>query len=243
MNFYKGYRFKTRNGGSCEVIKYVSHSEVYVKHLDDFGYISKVRTDRIKSGSIKNPYSRDVFGVGYLGVGDFKSVFKGGQSLEYRAWNNMLQRCYDKNYSRKNLPSYLNCTVHPDWHNFQNFAEWYTNQENYGRGYHLDKDILKTGNTEYSSKNCCIVPNEINCLYKVMKDSTSVGVRGTKDGKYRVYLSTNGGSKYLGTFNSIDEAEECYVKNKRFYVREVVERNRHKISEKVYLRLLDDNSP
>lgn len=59
-------------------------------------------------------------------------------------------RCYDVKYSKKH-PTYKDCTVCEEWHNFQTFAKWF--DENYyeieNTIMDLDKDILKNGNKIY----------------------------------------------------------------------------------------------
>lgn len=71
----------------------------------------------------------------------------------------MLQRCYDKDSLEKN-PTYKDCTVAEEWHNFQNFAEWF--KENYIEGYHLDKDIKIKGNRVYGPDRCMFVTPQEN---------------------------------------------------------------------------------
>jgi hypothetical protein len=51
-----------------------------------------------------------------------------------------------------------------EWHNFQNFAEWFC--KNYCDAsmdkWQLDKDIIVPGNRVYSPETCCFVPNAVN---------------------------------------------------------------------------------
>lgn len=57
----------------------------------------------------------------------------------YKLWASMLQRCYSEKRLIKD-PSYVGCSVHPDWHRFMNFRSWMEKQD--WEGMELDKDIL-----------------------------------------------------------------------------------------------------
>ena len=135
----------------------------------------------------------------------------------YKAWKNMLQRCYYKKLHEK-CPTYIGCEVSKEWLYYENFAKWY--YENYIKDYQIDKDIIGDGKL-YSSKNCCFVPNKINSL---LNDNTKkqnqypVGV--VKQGnKFRVRINTGKNSKkHVGYYDTIDEAETAYKKEKKQYI-------------------------
>ena len=79
----------------------------------------------------------------------------------------MIQRCYS-NKHRRVYKSYEGCSVIRDWHNFQNFAEWfYANYPKDGLDYQLDKDIKIPGNKEYSPSACSFVSasENMNCAH------------------------------------------------------------------------------
>lgn len=75
------------------------------------------------------------------------------------------------------LPSgraYIGCTVHEDWHNFQNFAEWaYKKPQAWfmegDKIWELDKDSLVEGNKVYCADRCTFLPPELNIFFS---DST-----------------------------------------------------------------------
>lgn len=59
-----------------------------------------------------------IFGVGYFGNG-----LRNTDNIKaYKCWYNMLMRCYDEISLVRN-PTYIGCSVHPDWLNFQVFKE------------------------------------------------------------------------------------------------------------------------
>ena len=68
----------------------------------------------------------------------------------------MLQRCLRP----RDFPSYIGCTIVPDWYNFQNFAAWY--DDNYINGYELDKDTKVLGNRSYGPDTCLFISRANN---------------------------------------------------------------------------------
>lgn len=186
-----GDRFNTNNGGDVVVVEYFNYHNIIVEFCDKYKYMVTTNGRNLKDGSIKNPYAPMLFRVGYFGIGPHKAKedsSKLGYAItqSYRAWGNMLSRCYDSNYIDPSL--YLNVIVDDEWHNYQNFAEWYTNQIErvpYTGRIYLDKDIL-TDESVYSEHNCCLVPNAVNlAVRKCNRGQLLQGVRRSKDG-YRV---------------------------------------------------------
>ena len=178
-----------------------------------------------------------IFGVGYNGDGEYKAFIGGNGVPHYEVWKGMLRRCYSDRFKEKNK-SYESCSVHPDWHNFQNFADWYLSHEFYGLGYELDKDILVQGNREYSSTTCCLVPRQLNLLIqKPQKKSSKLPVGVTKaarGGKYMARIRMYGQYKSLGNFETPELAGKKYKEKKESYVKEVVRSWEGLISEDVY---------
>lgn len=78
----------------------------------------------------------------------------------YRAWSNMLNRCYSASYQQR-YPTYKQCTVAPEWLLFSGFASWVSAQGGI-TGRHVDKDILIPGNTLYSPDRCVLVDAPVN---------------------------------------------------------------------------------
>lgn len=108
-------------------------------------------------------YDKSAYGVGYIGEGAYKISFKRVFYPHYIYWRTMMKRCYSDHFHTQ-FPTYKDCSVVKDWHNFQNFAKWY--DENYyeigEEMMHLDKDILVKGNKVYSPETCVFVPQSIN---------------------------------------------------------------------------------
>lgn len=158
-----GNTYKTNNCGMIKVIDYKSHDNVTVVFLDT-GSVKVTRTRQIRTGEIKDGNKRSVFGVGYMGYGKYKSKHLGKTTDEYDCWRLMMCRCY-ANYESNGYNSYDDCTVCDEWHNFQNFAEWYSeNHPQDGGKYHLDKDLSCYGDKGnlYSPETCAFVTPQVN---------------------------------------------------------------------------------
>ncbi len=190
MEIKVGDRFKNTRGSEYLVIDYKNYENITVEFCDEHKYTVTKGGTCVKSGNIKNPYHPLLFGIGYYGVGSHKSKLgstnKGfGRLPAYSAWVNMLSRCYDSNY----ITPYLYDDVYVDnsWHNYQVFAEWYTDQlrnNKFDGKLCLDKDIL-SDEFVYSASTCCLIPDVINILVKSSKGGKYMqGVGSSKRGFY-----------------------------------------------------------
>ena len=150
--------YKTKFNGSLKIIDYVDSTNITVEFIDT-GYQTVTRADKIKIGNVKDYLMPNIYGVGFIGVGDYKSWKNSVHTKAYKVWTSMLQRCYSKETQAKQ-PTYKGCSVNVEWHNFQNFAEWL--ETNYIQDYDLDKDIIKHGNKIYSPEFCKFVPHHEN---------------------------------------------------------------------------------
>lgn len=219
-----GRFFVSSHGTDCVVIKYVDSQKVTVRFLDSYEYEGVFSLHSLRKSNVLNPYDKTVYGVGCLGKGIYKATAHRKPTLEYKIWVGVLRRCYSEEFLVKN-PTYRGCTVHPEWHNFQNFAEWYVNNEFYGLGYELDKDLLVSGNRVYGSRTCCLVPKEINLLFS--KESVKVSkyplgvVLDKATGLYKASVSKYNKAKGLGYFKSAEEASKAYIYQKDLHVKEV----------------------
>lgn len=241
MSEMVGQVFETLEGSKCTITHYENCMKVKVKFLDSYSHSTEVEMSKLRKGSVKNPYARSVFGVGFVGFGRYKRLSLKGVSLEYRAWKDMLRRCYDKKFLEINK-SYKGCSVHPYWHNFQNFADWYVNHESYGLGYHLDKDLLCTGNKIYSADTCSMLPREINNLLpksNCLRGSYPIGVcLHKREEKYMTSISRFGKNCFLGYFDTPEEAFKVFKFAKEMYIKEVANLWVGKVSEEVFDALI-----
>lgn len=135
----------------------------------------------------------------------------------YKAWANMLLRCYSDKYQNRN-PSYADCYVCDEWHRFSNFREWAIKQD--WEGKQLDKDIVKRGNKVYSPDTCAMVFASTNLFvvnggHKGGDLPLGVSIRVT-DKKYRARCRNpfTGKDEYLGVFDNPDDAHKAWRKRK-----------------------------
>ena len=221
--------------------------DVYFPKYDWIG--KHVEYSNFKKGNIKCPYEPSVYGIGCIGVGNYKVSENGKSTKIYSTWHSMLQRCYDEKYQEK-YPTYIDCEVCEEWLNFQDFGKWY--DENYyeieGQRMNLDKDILFKHNKVYSSETCIFVPQTINKLF-VKSDKTRgesvIGTSPRKNGKYQVGCSLinpeTGKSKYeyLGICDTQEKAFEVYKYYKERNIKEVADYYKELIPVKLYNALYE----
>lgn len=209
--------FVTTQNCQCVVMDYRGSKDVIVRFLDGFGHEMSVTVSNLQRGSVKNPYHRSVYGVGMVGVGPHKMAVGVDHAKSSRVWRSMLKRCYDDKF-HLSQPTYAECTVHPDWHNFQNFAEWHCQQPNWDSpGFDLDKDIISRGNKEYGPENCAVVPSVINRIFgeKKKADGLPPGVIWVKsEGKY--LASCNDGRGRQIKIGRFDCPELAFLEYKAF---------------------------
>jgi len=134
----------------------------------------------------------------------------------YVTWISMIRRCYGKT----NLiisPSYIGCTVSRGWLTFSIFKAWMELQE--WEGKQLDKDILVEGNKIYSAEACAFVDSATNniLIQRVNKSGLMAGI--TAKGKRFVAQGKDDGKGInLGTFDTEEEANNVYLKNKSLMI-------------------------
>lgn len=227
-----GDTFPTNEGGTIKIVRIVNYRNITIQHLDENKHEEVVRFQRVLSGDLKNPYKVTLCGVGYLGSGDYSCQTNNVIDPAYICWKGMLARCYDES-TQQRQPAYHGVIVAKDWHNYQNFAGWYYSNPFYGKGYQLDKDILISGNKIYSRDTCCLVPAEIN---KVFIDK-GTNTRGAPPGSYftRGKYQVKAGQKYVGIFDTAEEASEAYNTARSKHIREIAEFWKNLIDPRVYI--------
>lgn len=243
MPITEGDTFTNKIGDQFKVVRYINSKDVLIEFMDSHKYTMKTCSSHIYSGSVKNPYTPNVAGVGFLGVGEYSSVIKGKLTKEYKHWANMLHRCYNEYYLVKN-PSYRGCSVAKKWHNFQVFAEWCQTQAGFlCVGWHLDKDILVRGNREYGPERCVFVPIEINCFVSIHScdhtdRSLPKGVVGKK-GRFYAQLKTKTYSQFLGSFDTSTEAHTAYTEAKEEYSKYLALTHKDNIDCRLFNKLIN----
>lgn len=218
------------------IIKYNNSLDMLVK-FEETNNIKKCAYKEFNNGHVFDNFYPSVLNIGYIGN---TSIVTGAKKQEvkdsYKRWADMLYRCYDKNLYRKN-PTYIDCRVCEEWLCYANFEKWYN--KNYyavdNEKMQLDKDILIKGNKLYSPKTCVFVPQRINALF-TKRGSTRgnypIGVTYSK--KNKKYEPQVQGIKWLGYYNTPEEAFVVYKENKEKYIKKIADEYKTKIPSKLY---------
>ena len=225
-------------GEKATIIEYNNRKDIVVEFKK---YNEKIKTtyDNFKKSNIKSKFTKNTFGVGYLGVGKYEASKNKKDTLAYKHWSHMMERCYSGRFLTNN-PTYKGCSVCEEWHNFQNFAKWF--DENYyeidGETIQLDKDILLKGNKIYSPENCVFSPKRINTLFikcDKVRGIYPVGVNYYKKyDKFIARCSTLDKRINLGYYNNPEEAFNTYKIFKEQYIKEVANEYKDKIPKRLY---------
>jgi len=164
--------------------------------------------------------------VGYIGYGDFSPKT---HPVAYAHWVHMIKRCHSTAYEHRN---YFDVSVTKEWLCFQNFAGWAVDQVGYGlKGWQLDKDILVSGNREYSPSACCFVPARINSLI-IRSD-----VKGRGPDKFGTFYFTTrdySGVKLSKSFKTRESGQQWYKVLKELAVKAVADEYKNVLDSRVY---------
>jgi len=127
----------------------------------------------------------------------------------YLVWKSIKNRCLNlKNLDYKNYGG-RGITICQEWLNYDNFYSWIINS-NYKEGLQIDRQNNELG---YYPENCKFVTRSANQLNK--RASGKILVKGVhKHRKLNKYIASkfiNGKTKYIGTFDTIKDAELAYI--------------------------------
>lgn len=222
------------------IVKYNSATDMVVEFQDDYKYKKKCAYKEFKNGIVKNPYDKEIYGVGYIGVGKYDCK---NYKLVYEAWRCMIRRCYDP-YELNKRPTYIDCYVCELWHCFQNFAKWYEEEiyECNGERMEVDKDILIKDNKIYSPETCMIVPQRINDLFTKCNKSRGKYPIGVSFHKVANKFCANCNTKdkgqnkknWLGLYESVEDAFAVYKQFKENYIKQIANEYKDLIPQKLY---------
>lgn len=234
-DLYLNSKFITQEGYTVTVIEYVNNKKVVAEFDNGLSVNTTIRN--LTKGQLKNPYHKSVYDKGFYGVGEYTTRIKNIKTKAYIKWFSMMTRCYDEKYLKRQS-SYEECFVCEEWLNFQIFAKWF--YENNIDGYELDKDLICYGNKEYSPDKCCFVPKKLNSLLNINKkirNDLPIGVTRIKDG-YSYEMSIYGKHIKGSFFKTIEDAFDEYKNKRESYIKEVANKYKSDISEKVYDSLM-----
>jgi hypothetical protein len=228
-------------GTPMQIIEYKLRSNIRIKFLDEYGYETNTTYQNFMRGVMKNPYDKTIYGIGYLGDGKHHphAGNNGIQFDKYTVWQHMIGRCYCEE-KRSDHPAYAGCTVCKEWHNFQNFGDWY--DDNFydisdGTRMHIDKDVLQRENKIYSPETCIFLPQRINMIFMDKEKNRDVDLPNA------IYRCVNGfqssyNGKSLGVFKTLEEAITAHDSKKRIHIKQVVNEYKNVLPPYIYDYLL-----
>lgn len=172
-------------------------------------YETEVDRNAAKSGKIKDPYKPTAFGIGYYGEPDGKTR-DGDNDVLYKAWHNMLHRCYD--ISSKDYLAYGGAGVRvcTRWYSFAAFSHdarmlpGYVHKLMTRADFALDKDHY--GGTVYGPDTCIWLPRKINGGYINTRPFEAV----SPDGEVFYHVSASEFARDHGLTQS--KVSECLTK-------------------------------
>jgi hypothetical protein len=224
-------KFVNNIGDTFRIIECINKKNCTVMFEDGTIVYNREYSD-LRNGKVKNPNKPILFGVGYIGIGKYGSSHSRKKEASYQCWCDLLKRCYSTEGNK--FVTYKDVTVCVEWHNFQNFAQWF--EENYEEGYQLDKDILVKENKIYSPETCCFVPKEINILFTTSRSDKGmypIGVHKVKH-KFISRINKYGSRLSLGSFTTPEEAFQAYKTAKEAHIKEIADLWREQIAEPTY---------
>ena len=229
------------------LIKEKLDKDYYVVEFVNTGFTTKSQISKILNGKVKDHLAPCVFGVGI--TSNLPTKTSDGRTLpDYNLWCGMLERCYSDKYQQKK-PTYIGCSVSENFRYYSYFKEWccrqvgFSDLDNKGRKFVLDKDILLKGNKLYSENTCCFVPVEINSALTKCNSRRGlypVGVTydATKTLPFQPTVSFEGKNKRLERCASAEEAFYIYKQAKEAIIKSLAEKYKNLIDYKVYEALL-----
>lgn len=237
---YEGKILNNKSGEPFKIISYNSTNNVKIKFLNTNTEYT-VTLGNIKKGTVKDLMSPSVYGVGYIGIGKYKSRDnRNPQYASYKRWKEILDRCYNPDCDSYISYGARGVVICEEWKNYQNFAKWY--EENCtDETFAIDKDILCKGNKVYCPEYCRFIPKDINSALTSRRRERRdypVGVR-LKDGYIIAQINYMGKKKHLGSFSTVEKAFAAYKVAKEQCLKDYADKYKDVISEDIYNALYE----
>lgn len=225
-----GDTFTTNEGCIATVIRIRGSIDIDVTFNDDWSYVRNVRLDSLNRGAVKNPYHPSVYGLGYMGVGDYRPYLNRVRCKAYTVWLNMLKRSYYTKYAY-----YADSTVCKEWLSYQVFAEWYYNHPYCIEGYQLNKNIPDANNRVYSPETCTLVPQQVGNLFRkdCFLESSDSGVGTGINFTYNRYV-VHIGSTEVGRYRTLELAVSARALYRAEYILALANKFKEVMAPEVY---------
>lgn len=222
-----------------EIISYKNSHDIDVK-FETGNIVRHRKYENFKNGKCTdNTYSK-------LFNNDIYRKVYDKDSDSYRKWIKMMGRCYNEK-TLERQPTYKDVDVCEEWFTYDNFKKWY--DENYyeipNKKMCLDKDLFSEDTKKiYSPNTCCFLPSELNMMFVSKpynkKYNTPIGVKYDKDrNKYLASMEVNGKNKFLGRFNTPDDAFNAYKKAKEIHIKELANKYKEYMPNYIYQKLIN----
>lgn len=217
-------------GCSMKIVEYNKFSNIVVEFQDEHKYKVNNTYGNFKAGCIKNPYYPSVYGVGITGI-KYPTHINCKNTKEYHAWTEMLRRCFDEEHNNRQ-PTYKEVICCEEWLFYENFYEWLHSQPNFDKWYNgkrwaIDKDILFKRNKFYSPNTCCLVPQNVNCLFTKREADRGKYPIGVKESEWGFEANCHNPfinrSETLGSYATPELAFNAYKKYKENLIKKVAQ--------------------
>lgn len=233
-------KYKCTNGGYATIIE---HNKGDIYCLVEFDNVISQRGyvgySNLCNGRVKNPWKPTVRGVGYIGK-IFDKDHPLSKNIAYKHWVKMIERCYNPMHRKYKFYGAKGVTVCEEWLCFANYETWF-NQHYYeipNCDMVVDKDVLDKTNKIYSPNTCVIIPSNINKLFcnaSNIRGNLPIGVVYHKQNhNYIATISIDNKAHHLGCFDTITEAFISYKVAKEKYIKEMADKYREYLPQKVY---------
>lgn len=234
-----GTKFTSKNG-LITINRYVKYNEIYAS-FDETGHEIVTTLQRLNKGAVRDPLGKNFSGVGYIGLGKYKTMVNWVRPTYYTRWESMISRCYSETESKDRL-IYADCLVEESWRNLQNYAKWYTEHPYRNDSWEIDKDILFKGNKVYSEDTCIFVPKYINTMFtkcNKWRGDLPLGVYPVGKNGYKMICSDSlDGKVSISGFKSVESAFAAYKDTKEKIIKKVANIYKPELEPRAYEALI-----
>lgn len=231
-----GNIYNLTSGRPAEVIQLLPKGRCRIKIIGT-EYEQECLRFKLSQNGVRDNFFPVVCGVGFIGEGPYKAFINNRSTKAYTNWTHMLERCYDS--LKVNSPTYQDVDVCQEWHNFQNFADWFYKQIGHDKPkWHIEKDIyfFHTSIATYSPESCFFVPQQLNnqfLLREADRGCLPLGVREEK-GKFYARVQFKNFRSHSPRYSDIQDAIDWYFEQKSLVIGELADEFKDELDPRCY---------